>query len=135
MTTTVPAEAACAGPLCHATVPRAATGRPGRYCSANCRQAAHRERARQAETAADRARRLESARAAAAVAFPQIDMYAGHVEMLARELAAKAAAGAARAELATTAGELHRAAGALEQVTLDYRAAADQAAALQADVP
>jgi predicted ATPase with chaperone activity len=120
----------CAGPLCLRDVEPRATGRPARYCSATCRQAAHRDRVRQAEAAADIARRLESARAAAAVAFPQIDMYAGHAEMSAREVAGLAAAGADRAALAAALGELHRAASALERVTRDYRAAADLAAAL-----
>ncbi|MCP9623826.1 TetR family transcriptional regulator [Nocardia otitidiscaviarum] len=38
------AESRC--PICAAAVPRARTGRPARYCSAACRQKAHRDRVR-----------------------------------------------------------------------------------------
>jgi hypothetical protein len=56
------AAAGCGGPACSRPVARAATGRPARYCSPGCRQAAYRERVRQAD--AERAR-AEAARLAA----------------------------------------------------------------------
>jgi very-short-patch-repair endonuclease len=57
-------SAECARPGCARPVLKAATGRPGRYCSARCRQAAHRERVRQARQAARRAAELAAARTA-----------------------------------------------------------------------
>ncbi len=53
--------ARCAGPGCGRPLARAATGRPARYCGDNCRQAAHRAKARAAEEAAARAARLAEA--------------------------------------------------------------------------
>jgi very-short-patch-repair endonuclease len=44
-------------------VPKAATGRPARYCSAACRQAAHRERVGRAAAEARRAAELAAVRA------------------------------------------------------------------------
>src|ERR1039457_6662946 len=53
----------CAAPQCSRPVEARATGRPGRYCSANCRQSAYRERVRQADAERDRAAQLADAKA------------------------------------------------------------------------
>lgn len=53
--------ARCAGPDCRRPLTRRATGRPARYCGAQCRKAAQRERNRRA----DAEQRLAPAQAAA----------------------------------------------------------------------
>src|ERR1039457_3305639 len=56
----------CAAPQCSRPVEARTTGRPGRYCSANCRQSAYRERVRQADAERARAAQLADAKAEAA---------------------------------------------------------------------
>jgi hypothetical protein len=48
----------CGNPACGRPIERQATGRPARYCSGSCRQAARRERLRLAEAERPRAERL-----------------------------------------------------------------------------
>jgi hypothetical protein len=48
----------CGNPACGRPIDRQATGRPARYCSGSCRQAARRERLRLAEAERRRAERL-----------------------------------------------------------------------------
>lgn len=48
----------CGNPACGRPIERQATGRPARYCSGSCRQAARRERLSLAETERQRAGRL-----------------------------------------------------------------------------
>ena len=48
----------CGNPACGRPIERQATGRPARYCSGSCRQAARRERVRLAEAERQRAERL-----------------------------------------------------------------------------
>jgi hypothetical protein len=50
----------CGNPACGRPIERQATGRPARYCSGSCRQAARRERLRLAEAGRQRAGRLGS---------------------------------------------------------------------------
>ncbi len=64
----------CAGPQCSRLVPHRQTGRPGRYCSPLCRQAAYRERVRLAEQAGRRARELADAQANASRLWPQLEI-------------------------------------------------------------
>ena len=47
----------CGNPACGRPIERQATGRPARYCSGSCRQAARRERLRLAEAQRQRAER------------------------------------------------------------------------------
>ena len=47
----------CGNPACGRPIERQATGRPARYCSGSCRQAARRERLRLAEAGRQRAER------------------------------------------------------------------------------
>lgn len=56
------AAGTCAGPYCGRPIKRAATGRPARYCSANCRQDAKRARDRARAEAAELAEALRHAR-------------------------------------------------------------------------
>jgi hypothetical protein len=48
----------CGNPACGRPIERQATGRPARYCSGSCRQAARRERLRLADAERQRAERL-----------------------------------------------------------------------------
>jgi hypothetical protein len=48
----------CGNPACGRPVERQATGRPARYCSGSCRQAAYRERVRLADAERQRAEQL-----------------------------------------------------------------------------
>jgi hypothetical protein len=48
----------CGNPACGRPIERQATGRPARYCSASCRQAARRERLRLADAERQRVERL-----------------------------------------------------------------------------
>lgn len=115
---------------------RAGTGRPGRYCSAACRQSAHRERVRQAQAAADHAAALADARAAAAVLWPQIEPTADDVAELAVRIVSYAAQEDPedRGALALALGQLRAGVDQLERLALDYRQAEDRGAAL-ADAP
>lgn len=60
--------AKCDGPGCCRTLTRHGTGRPARYCGANCRQAARRARIRAEEAEQLRLAQLAEARATAAEA-------------------------------------------------------------------
>ena len=53
----------CGNPACGRPIERQATGRPARYCSGSCRQAARRERLRLAEAERQRAERPGADRA------------------------------------------------------------------------
>lgn len=122
----------CAGPFCSRLLERAGTGRPGRYCSAACRQAAHRDR--QAAEAAARTARLADARARARQARPLIgECRADAAGWLAEVAGSAADPGIGRAGLVAALGELHRHVARLERAALAYKdATADAAAAAAA---
>jgi len=122
---------ACGYGPCAQPVERAATGRPARYCGPACRQAAHRERVRQAEATVARAAALASAEATARRAFPRIGDFAANVEEWAGEVYRAAADDeTSRGGVVAAIAELHRHVALLERVALEYRDAADLAAAL-----
>jgi hypothetical protein len=128
---TATTETRCTWRSCGQPVKRAGTGRPPRYCSATCRQAAHRERVRQAEAAAARAARLASARAAAARALPLARKATGQLAEQARVVFLAAADDqAGRAGLSAALRGLDRRAARLRQCGEEYRNAADEVAAL-----
>jgi hypothetical protein len=122
----------CAWRLCFRPVPAATTGRPAVYCGAACRQAAHRDRVRQADDGARQAAELAAARSAASVLWPQIEPAAADVADLALAVVSCAAdddpfdPGA----LAVRLAELRAAVAELEDLALSFRAAADRAAVL-----
>jgi hypothetical protein len=93
--------AECAGPDCGKPLPRAATGRPARYCGPNCRQAARRARVRADEEAAERAARLADAKATASRLFRPMEEagFHGVADLAALVFAAAADPERPRAEL------------------------------------
>jgi len=123
--------ARCAGPGCGRPLARAATGRPGRYCGPNCRQAAHRDRVRRAETERLRALQLAEATAIAARAWRHLEEDAGEVADLAAAVVA-AAAGTSRQDLAVTLAGFREAARRVEDLAVAYFDATGQAARLRA---
>jgi hypothetical protein len=124
---------ACEWRLCGGPVPKAGTGRPGRYCSAACRQAAHRERVRQAQAVADHAAALADARAAVAVLWPQIEPAGNAVAELAADIAPYVAerGGTMLRVLAELRGRVDQ----LERLAVDFGAAMDRADALEGAPP
>lgn len=119
--------ARCAGPGCGLPLTRAATGRPARYCGDNCRQAAHREKARAAETTAARAAQLHQARATLdrlwrpleVAGFRDVGEHAALVVSCAADLDRP------RGELDQAITGLHQAVAHLAGIARQYRAAAD----------
>jgi hypothetical protein len=124
----------CARPGCPEMIRQAPTGRPARYHSAACRQAAHRDRARRSEAAGLAAAQLADAREALAVIWPQIEPAADDVAELAGRIASYAAHEDPedRGALALALGELRAAVDRLESLALTFRATDDRAAALGA---
>lgn len=127
----------CASPLCSRPVVRPLTGRPGRYCSPTCRQAAYRARARAAEMAARDAERLAAARAAMSRLWPQLEIASlGAAETAATVLSYAAVEDEAdRGALEWKLGELRQEVDELERLALGYRRAAEQVAELSAERP
>jgi hypothetical protein len=123
--------------MCSAAIPRAATGRPARYCGVNCRQAAHRERVRQADEAAARARALADARTRARRTLPLIAESRADARAWLQEAAGSAAdpgldqgaVVAAFAELRAHVDRMERAALAYRDAISDERAASEAIAA------
>ena len=122
----------CARPGCTELIQHAATGRPPRYHSAACRQAAHRDRTRRSEAAGLRAAQLADARDSAAILWPQIEPTADDVAELAGRIVSYAAHEDPedRGALALALGELRAAVDRLESLALTFRAADDRIAAL-----
>lgn len=117
---------------CSRVIERAATGRPPRYCSANCRQAAHRERVRQAEDAERRAAELADARVTAARLWPLLEEASNDVAETASAVLSYAAHEDPedRGALEFKLGELRAGAGELERLARGYRLAEERAAEL-----
>jgi hypothetical protein len=116
----------CANPACARPLMQRATGRPGRYCSASCRQAAYRDRLRQADRAARDAQRLVDARADMARLWPQLET----ASLDAAETAAAVLSYVAiedEADLEWKLRELRREIDRLERLALAYRRAAELA--------
>lgn len=114
----------CDGPLCSAPIARAATGRPARFCSPNCRQAAHRERVRQAEAAEARRLALADARARARRARPLIaDAHEDCRDWLAELAGSAADPGMDAPGVIAAAAELRRHVDRLERAGLAFKAA------------
>ena len=119
--------ARCAGPGCGRPLARAATGRPARYCGDNCRQAAHRAKARAAEEAAARAARLAEAKATTARLWRPLEEagFRDVAEHAALVLSSAADPARPRCELDQAVAELHHAAANLASLARQYRDAAD----------
>lgn len=81
----------CGGPGCGQPLPRHGTGRPARYCGANCRQAARRARIRREEAEQLRGAQLAEAGDTAAQAGRLLAQQATVAGALARDVAAAAA--------------------------------------------
>jgi hypothetical protein len=122
----------CARPGCTELIKQAPTGRPARYHSPACRQAAHRDRTRRTETAGRRAAELADARDAAAVFWPQIEPTAADVADIAMSVVFYAATEDPedRGALALKLAELRATVDQLESLATSFRAADDRAAAL-----
>ncbi len=117
----------CAGPGCTRPLNRAATGRPPRYCGDNCRQAAHREKARAAQAERDRAGQLAAAKAATGRLWRPLEQAGFHdvAEHAALVLSCAADPARPRRELDQAVAELHHAAASLASLARQYREAAD----------
>lgn len=113
-------------------IERAVTGRPPRYCGPNCRQAAHRERARAAAAAEAVAAELADARATAARLFPQLEVASLDVAETATAVLSYAAYEDPEDQgaLEFKFGELRAGVAELERLALGYRRAEERAAAL-----
>jgi hypothetical protein len=129
----------CAGPQCSRPLEARGTGRPGRYCSANCRQAAYRERVRQADAERDRAEQLAEAKAEQsrlwrpleACGFHELPEIAAAVVAYASDLEVHIVRpGDTPITLADVLLRLRTAAARLEGLAVGYRDATDTAARL-----
>jgi len=122
----------CAGPHCGRPIERAATGRPGRYCSASCRQGAYRERERRAEEVRRRAADLADARRAVALIWPRLETASLDVSEDAGSVLNYAAVEdpADRGALAYKLAELRAHVDRLERLALDFRRADERLTAL-----
>jgi hypothetical protein len=117
--------ARCAGPGCGRPLPRAATGRPARYCGPNCRQAARRAKVRAEEEAAERAARLAQAKSTAARLWrPMETARFGVAELAALVFDCAADDDRPRAELDRAADDMLTAARELARLARQYRDAA-----------
>lgn len=124
----------CANPACIRPVRQPATGRPARYCSPACRQAAHRDRARQAAEAAQRAARLAAAKETCAATWRPLEETCADAADTARAVLCYAA-GEDRAGLVAKLTELHHAVARMEELALAYHDAAAEAACLTQPAP
>src|SRR5260370_38605162 len=117
--------ARCAGPGCGRPLARAATGRRARYCGDNCRQAAHRAKARAAEEAAARAARLAEAKATTAPLWRPLEEagFRAVAEHAARVLSCAADPGRPRRELHQALAGLRPAAAHLASIARQCRRA------------
>jgi hypothetical protein len=120
----------CKGPACTRTLASQPTGRPPRYCSHACRQAAYRERLRIAEQARERAAQLAAARATMTRLAPQLGQRAAQGNDLMAAVARAATSGTPDA-LAHALGQLQAATSQLARLGQDYQHARHQAAASQ----
>ncbi|MFI5068135.1 MAG: hypothetical protein ACHP9Z_29715 [Streptosporangiales bacterium] len=129
--------ASCAAPHCSRPVPRSTTGRPGRYCSPACRQAAYRERARQAAVGQARAAQLADAKATAARLWRPLEQcgFSDLPELAAAVVAYAGDPDETRAGLAKVLTRLQETAERLAGLALGYRDATDTAARLTAGGP
>lgn len=133
--TVTTAAAACGYAPCSRPVERAATGLLLRYCSPNCRQAAHRERVRQAEEEARRRAELAAAKAAVVRLWPQVEVAALDVSETADAVLAYAAhedpedRGALLFKLAELRAHVDR----LAELALAFRGAEDRQAELSVE--
>ena len=121
--------ARCAGPGCGRPLTRPGTGRPASYCGPNCRQAAHRERVRQAEAERQRRVQLAEARAAAARSWRHLEEDATEAADLAGAVVAYAA-GTSRHDLVIKLAEFREAGRRVEDLALAYFDATARAAQL-----
>jgi predicted nucleic acid-binding Zn ribbon protein len=118
-------------PVCHGPITARATGRPARYCSDNCRQAAHRERAREAKAARQLAADLANAKATMQRLFRPMEETSHEVAELAGEVFGTAAdPGRDPAALAKALAAFAWAAQRLERYALDYQDADNTVAVL-----
>lgn len=120
--------ARCAGPGCGKSLPRAATGRPARYCGPNCRQAARRAKVRAEEETAERAARIAEARSTASRLWRPMETTRFSVaELAALVFDCAADDSRPRAELGQAADDMLAAARELARLARQYRDAADLA--------
>jgi len=117
--------ARCAGPGCGRPLNRPATGRPAKYCGDNCRQAAHREKVR----AAERAAQLAAVKAATARLWRPLEEAGLHDVADHAALVVSCAANPAWSsrELDQAVADLRRAVADLASLACRYRAAAERA--------
>jgi hypothetical protein len=122
----------CDGPACSRPLVPRSTGRPGRYCSATCRQGAYRDRARRAEQERRRAGDLADARRAVALLWPRVEAAGLDVGEIAERVVSYAAEERPedRGALVLQLGELRRVTDRLERLALDFRRADELAEAL-----
>lgn len=119
--------ARCAGPGCARPLNRPATGRPARYCGGNCRQAAHREKARAAQAERERAEQLAASKAATARLWRPLEEAGFHdvADHAALVVSCAADPGRPRRELDQALADLHHATAILASIARQYRDAAD----------
>lgn len=117
----------CAGPGCGRPLARAATGRPARYCGDNCRQAARRARVRAEQEAAERAARLDQARATTARLWRPLEAagFCDVGEHAALVVSCAADPARPRREFDQAIARLHQAVAHLAGLASQYRDAAD----------
>ena len=122
----------CAAPQCSRPVEARTTGRPGRYCSANCRQSAYRERVRQADAERARAAQRAEAKAEATRLWRPLEACGFHdlPEISAAVVAYASDPDETRATLAGMLYQLRDVADRLEGLARGYRNATDTAARL-----
>jgi hypothetical protein len=132
--TTTTTTGSCAGPGCGRPLPSRGTGRPGRYCGANCRQAARRARIRAEEAEQLRRTQLAEAKDTATQAGRLLAQEARAAGALAAAVAAAAAGDdwRALADARTAFRDMTRAVEALATRQFD---AAARAARLRAGGP
>jgi hypothetical protein len=122
----------CANGACGQPLSPGGTGRPGRYCSAACRQAAYRARSVTARAEAKRAAELADAQAARSALWPGIESAADDVGEIATAIVSYAAVELPedRGALAHKLGELRAAVDHLEWLATTFRRADERAAEL-----
>jgi hypothetical protein len=120
-------SARCAGPGCAQPLKRPATGRPAKYCSDNCRQAAHREKVRAARAEQERAEQLAAAKAVTAQLWRPLEQAGFHdvADHAALVVSCATDPGRPRHELIQALAGLHQAAAHLAGVARQYREAVD----------
>lgn len=123
----------CAAPGCFRPLPRAATGRPRRWCGPTCKKAAQRSRQYAARAEAERAAQLEEARAEAARLWrPLEDASRDTGDLAGQVFAAAADDQRPPGELDTAIRDLERTVADLARLARGYRAASVTTARLTA---